>query len=79
MALKKDEQFVTILTSNNTAIITVAKSLLDEANIKYSVRPDGHDKDRGLSNPPFEIQVHQSNSIEAKKILADLEEINFEG
>ncbi len=78
MALKKEEEFVTILTSNNSAIITVAKSLLDEANIQYLVKPDGHEKDPGLSNPPFEIQVTQSNSLEAKNLLADLQEIDFE-
>ncbi len=78
MALKKDEQFVTILTSNNSAIISVAASLLDEANIKYSVKPDGQGKDHSSPNPPFEIQVHKTNSLEAKKLLADLEEINFE-
>lgn len=78
MALKKEEEFVTILSSNNSAIITVAKSLLDEANIQYFVKPDGHDKNPGLANPPFEIQVNQCNLMDAKKLLADLNEINFE-
>jgi len=78
MALKKEEEFVTILASNNSAIISVAKTLLDEANIKYFVKPDGHYKDTAPSNPPFEIQVTQSNLLEAKNLLADLEEIDFE-
>ncbi len=78
MAFKKDGEFVTILASNNSAIISVAASLLDEANIKYFIKPDGHNKEAGLSSPPLEIQVNQSNSFEAKNLLADLEEINFE-
>lgn len=78
MSVKKDEELVTILSSSNSAIITVASSLLDDASIKYYIKPDGHDKNSVLSNPPLEIQVDKSNLIKAKYLLADLEEINFE-
>lgn len=78
MNSRKDEELVTILASNNNAIISVAASLLDEAKIKYSIKPDGHKRKSGLQNPPLEIQVSRSEQFEAKKLLADLEEINFE-
>lgn len=79
MSLRKSNGLVTILSSTNNAIITVAKSILDEAKIEYCIKTDGHDKknSNGLA-PPIEIQVKDANQNEARNLLADLEELNFE-
>ena len=79
MTLKKSDGLVTILTSSNSAIISVAKSLLEEAAIEYSVKLDGHENltaDNLVSS--MEIQVNQTKVIEARNLLADLTELNFE-
>lgn len=72
MAPKKDNGLITILTTSNSAIAEVAKSMLEEASIEYSLDADGS-KDN-----TFKIQVNQTDSIKGKMLLADLEEINFE-
>jgi hypothetical protein len=73
MAPKKSNGLITILTTNNTAIAEVAKSMLDESNIKYSLDTDGSESNT------FRIQVNQADAVKGKMLLADLEEINFEG
>lgn len=73
MAPKKSNGLITILTTSNTAIAEVAKSMLEEANIKYSLDTDGS------RDNTFRIQVNQTDSVKGKMLLADLEEINFEG
>ncbi len=78
MLLKKSNGLVTILSSTNNAIITVAKSILDEAKIEYCIT-DGHDgKNSNSLAPPIEIQVKDANLNKARNLLADLEELNFE-
>ncbi len=58
----------TVLASGNTSIISVAKSLLKDAGIKYSVNMNGI----------AEIQVTgDENIFKARKILIDLEELDF--
>jgi hypothetical protein len=80
MLLKKSNGLVTILSSTNNAIITVAKSILDEAKIEYRIKTDGHDgKNSNTLTPSLEIQVSDSNLNKARNLLADLEELNFEG
>jgi hypothetical protein len=79
MAIKKSNGLVTILSSSNSAIISVAKSLLEEAAIEYSVKSDGHENitaENLVSSE--EIQVNQTKVIEARNLLADLAELNFE-
>jgi hypothetical protein len=79
MLLKKSNGLVTILSSTNNAIITVAKSILDEAKIEYCIKTDRHDgKNSNSLAPPIEIQVKDANLNEARNLLADLEELNFE-
>ena len=79
MALKKSNGLVTILSSSNNAIISVAKSILEEAAIEYIIKSDGCE-----NTPPdnittsAEIQVNDVKAMEAKILLADLEDINFE-
>jgi hypothetical protein len=79
MAHKKSNGLVTILSSSNNAIISVAKSLLEEAAIEYSVKLDGNENinaENFVSSA--EIQVNQTKEFEARNLLADLEELNFE-
>jgi hypothetical protein len=72
MAPKKDNGLITILATSNTAIAEVAKSMLEEASIEYSLDTDGS------NDNTFIIQVKQTDSVKGKMLLADLEEINFE-
>jgi hypothetical protein len=79
MLLRKSNGLITILSSTNNAIITVAKSILDEAKIEYCIKTDGHDgKNPNSLTPSLEIQVSDSNLNKARNLLADLEELNFE-
>jgi hypothetical protein len=75
---KKKNGAATILSSCNQAIITVAKSLLDEAGINYTLKSeDAHDAYmNGDGN--VEIQVDPVKVIEARSLLADLEELDFD-
>lgn len=59
----------TALSSTNTAVLTVAKSILDEAGIAYSVLTNG----KGT-----EIQVTGEDMFKARKLLHELEELDFE-
>jgi hypothetical protein len=79
MAPKKGNGLITILTTGNSAIAEVAKSMLDEASIKFSLAADGHEDNSLTSNTIFKIQVGESDAVKGKMLLADLEEINFEG
>ena len=58
----------TVLASKNTSIISVAESLLNDAGIDYSLNQNGF----------TEIQVKgDENIFKARKILIDLEELDF--
>ena len=58
----------TVLSSKNTSIISVAESLLKDAGITYSISKNGF----------TEIQVKgEDNYFDARKILMDLEELDF--
>jgi hypothetical protein len=59
----------TALSSTNNAVLTVAKSMLDEAGIIYSMNSNG----RGT-----EIQVNNDDLFKARKLLHELEELDFE-
>jgi len=79
MAPKKDYGLITILTTSNTAIAEVAKSMLEEASIEYSMYTDGHEENHLSRNATYKIQVGETDAVKGKMLLADLEEINFEG
>lgn len=60
---------VSVFSSSNSAIISVAKSLLNESGISYTVSGNG----------VVEIFVTgDENVIKARKILMDLEELDFQ-
>ncbi|MEO8512505.1 MAG: hypothetical protein ABI543_02990 [Ignavibacteria bacterium] len=66
--MAKTNQPKTVLSSKNTSIISVAESLLKDAGILYSVSMNGI----------TEIQVTgEENIFNARKILIDLEELDF--
>jgi hypothetical protein len=83
-APRKDEwvELVTVLCTNNPAVIAVAKSLLEAADIQYVTKGEGLQDLFGLGrvgayNPitgPVEIQVSADSEAEARTILAELEE-----
>ena len=78
MTQKISEGLVTILSTGNSAIVTVAKSMLDEAHINYILKSTEGENSSIENNKPVEIQVNQEEATAAKRLLADLAEINFE-
>jgi hypothetical protein len=71
---KKNNGAATILSSCNQAIITVAKSLLEEAGINYTLKSHAYVNGDGS----IEILVDAVKAIEARSLLADLEELDFD-
>lgn len=66
--MAKNNQPKTVLASRNNSIISVAESLLKDAGINYSINKNGL----------TEIQVTgDENILNARKILIDLEELDF--
>ena len=66
--MAKQNRSQIVLASGNTSIISVAESLLNDAGIEYSVNL------KGIT----EIQVSgEENILKARKILVDLEELDF--
>jgi hypothetical protein len=86
--MKLDEsRLITVLTTGNQAIIAVAKSLLDDANITYFAKGEGLQNLFGFGtlgtgfNPivgPIELQVEEHQAEEAKTILTGLEDLESE-
>ena len=76
------EKLVTVFKSGNEALIAIAKSMLDEAEIKYLIKNEGVQDLLGLGvfgtgfNPltgPIQIQVLPEDEVTAKEILKDVE------
>lgn len=59
----------TALASSNNAVLTVAKSILDEAGINYSLVSNGNGS---------EIQVSGDDMFKARNLLHELEELDFD-
>lgn len=83
----KSGNLVTILLTGNKKIFKVAKSILDDAKIDFFIKYDGaieSGKDKDLSGKmdsvsfPIEIQVPKDKSSQARTLIADLEELDFE-
>lgn len=80
---KRNNKF-TVLSSHNQAIISVAQSLLNDAEIKYTIKGSGIKEQVNTSKPielysgMTEIQVTgDENIMAARKILFELEELDF--
>lgn len=77
-----NERLVTVFKSGHEGLIAVAKSLLDEAEIKYLIKNEGIQDLVGLGvfgtgfNPltgPIQIQVLPEDESYAKDLLKDVE------
>ena len=78
-----NEKLVTVFNSGNEALIALAKSILDEANIQYLIKNEGVQDLLGIGvfgtgfNPitgPVQIQVLPSNEEYAKDLLKNMVE-----
>ena len=76
------EKLVTVFKTGHEALIAVAKSMLDEAEIKYLIKNEGVQDLLGLGvfgtgfNPltgPIQIQVLPEDEETAREILKDVE------
>ena len=66
---KGNNKPVTVFSSGNSNIISVAEALLRDAGIEYSIHSNGN----------TEIKVEGDEKIiKARKILLDLEELDFQ-
>lgn len=66
---KGNNKFITVFSSANSNVISVAEALLKDAGIMYSIHSDGL----------TEIKVEcEDDVIKARKILIDLEELDFQ-
>lgn len=77
------ESAVTVFSSGNEAVISVVKSILDEANIIYNIKGEDVENLFGLGvigtgfNPvtgPVEFQVMPENVEYAKELLKDVKD-----
>lgn len=59
----------TALASTNNAVLTVAKSILEEAGITYSIFINGNGT---------EIQVSGDDLFKSRNLLHELEELDFD-
>lgn len=78
-----DEKAVTIFATGNHGLIALAKSILDDAGIKYYAKNERSEDLIGIGvvgtgfNPligPIELQVLENDAEEAKKLLEELSE-----
>ncbi len=83
MHKEDSEKLVTVLKSGHQGIIALAKSILDEAEIKYLVKGEHLQNLFGVGvmgtgfNPltgPIEIQVLTGDAETAQELLKDIEE-----
>jgi len=66
---KRNNNLVTVFSSGNINVISVAESLLKDAGIEYTIH----------SNGLTEIKVSgEEKIIKARNILVDLEELDFQ-
>jgi hypothetical protein len=66
---KKNHKPVTVFSSGNINVISVAESLLKDAGIEYTIH----------SNGITEIKVSgEEKALKARKILVDLQELDFQ-
>jgi hypothetical protein len=77
------EKVVTVLSTGNEAVIALAKSILDDAGIRYFAKNEGVENLIGVGvigtgfNPvigPIELQVLEEDAATAKKLLENISE-----
>ena len=71
------EYQINVFTSSNPAIVSVAKSLLDDAGVEYALttKENGSDNDKKLIT---EITVPEEYFQKARSLLLELEELDFD-
>lgn len=81
--MAEESDIVTVFETGNAALVALAKSLLDGADITYVVKGENLQSLFGggiigtgfnLVVGPVQIQVHRDDLAVAREILADLEE-----
>lgn len=72
----EEEDFVTIFETSNPDLLTIIKSILEDADISYVTKGESL-QDLFGRNPflgPIEIQVTKEQEYEARNLLTDIEE-----
>jgi hypothetical protein len=67
-----ESQLVTVLETRDLAMVALAKSILEEADIDYTAK--GVLPMEQLAVGPVEIQVDRNDEDQAKELLVDLED-----
>jgi hypothetical protein len=69
----ENTNLVSVFSSQNIAVIGIAKSILDENHIKYFVQNE-YSAYNAINTPPFELQVLDKDADNAAALLSDIEE-----
>jgi len=81
--MSDDLDLVTIFESGNAALLAIAKSILDGAEIPYMVKGEGLQNLFGMGQigsgfnlitGPAEIQVNREDEFSARALLAEIDE-----
>ncbi len=81
--MKRDPEIVTVFETGNAALIALAKSILDNAGIRYIVKGEQIQSLFGwgvlgtgfnIVVGPVQIQVSRTDRLTARDLLADLHE-----
>ena len=79
--MDQDQEIVTVFETGNAALVALAKSLLDAADIAYAVKGENIQNLFGggvigtgfnILVGPVQIQVRREDETEARSVLADL-------
>ena len=79
----QEPEIVTVFETGNAALVALAKSMLDAADIAYAVRGENLQNLFGggvigtgfnVLVGPVQIQVRREDEVEARSVLSDLSE-----
>jgi hypothetical protein len=77
MSMTKEFQ-INVFSSSNPAVVSVAKSLLDDAGVVYSMSTKDMGGDKKGKKVITEILVSEEQFQKAKSLLVELEELDFD-
>lgn len=72
------EYQINVFTSSNPAVVSVAKSLLDDAGVVYSLSTKGNGTNKEDKKVITEIKVTEEHFQKARSLLVELEELDFD-
>jgi hypothetical protein len=81
--MSAESRLVTIFTTGSPALLGIARSMLDDAQIEYLVKGEELQNLFGLGSAgtgynvmvgPMEIQVNPEDEVQARQLLADVHE-----